>query len=110
MGDENEGSRIPVTTGGEKTFLKYQGKEVWSKLDGKTLRDIVYATPGGKYLNVATGTFDLAELYRSAIAVAGKKKLESTTTMKYDEKFQIFLALALALIVIEAGVSERKKN
>jgi len=33
--------------------------EIWTKLDADTLRKMVNATPGGKYLNVATGTIDL---------------------------------------------------
>ena len=57
LGDENEGSRIPITgPNGEKTFLKYKGKEVWSKLGGDLLRNIVYVTEGGKYLSVGPGT------------------------------------------------------
>ena len=55
LGDENEGKRIPVTNAdGVKTFLKYNGQEIWSRLDADTLRKMVNATPGGKYLNVAT--------------------------------------------------------
>jgi len=30
--------------------------------------------------------------------------------MKYDEKFQIFLALGIGLIICEALISERKKT
>lgn len=109
LGDDREGSRIPITgSDGEKTFLKYQGEEVWSKLDSYTLGKIALAT-GGKYWQVGTGTFDLAELYSFSIAPAVKKELESTTIMRYDEKFQIFLALALGLLVLEAFISERKK-
>ena len=111
LGDENEGSRIPITgPNGEKTFLKYNGQEVWSKLDADTLRKIVYATPGGKYLAVAPGTtLDLGQLYKDLIESAQKRELESVTMMKYDEKFQIFIALALVLIVSEVFISERKK-
>ena len=53
LGDDATGSRIPITgPNGEKTFLKYQGQEVWSKLDSDTLREVAYATEGGKYLSV----------------------------------------------------------
>jgi len=110
LGDENQGSRIPITDKqGRKTFLKYKDKEVRSKLDGDKLRDIAYATPGGSYLPVATGMFDLAELYRSTIAGADQKALQSTTVMRYEEKFQVFLALALVLIVAESMVRETNK-
>jgi Ca-activated chloride channel family protein len=110
LGDENQGSRIPITgPNGEKTFLKYKGQEVWSKLDADVLRKVVYATNGGKYLSVEPGTtLDLGQIYEGLIASAGKRELESTTMLKYDEKYQIFLALALVLIVWEYLTSESK--
>jgi Ca-activated chloride channel family protein len=111
LGDENEGSRIPITgPNGEKTFLKYKGEEVWSKLGGDLLRNIVYVTDGGKYLSVEPGTtLDLGQIYENLIASAEKRELESTTMLKYDEKFQIFVALGLVLLICEAFISERKK-
>ena len=111
LGDEDQGSRIPITgPNGERTFLKYKGQEVWSKVDGDTLREIVYATEGGKYLSVQPGTtLDLGEIYEDLIASAEKRELESATMMRYDEKFQIFVALGIGLIICEALISERKK-
>jgi Ca-activated chloride channel homolog len=112
LGDEKQGSRIPVTgPNSEKTFIKYNGQEVWSKVDGDTLRQVVYATEDGKYLSVEPGTtLDLGQIYGSLIASAKKRQLESTTMLKYDEKFQIFVALGLALIICEAFISERRKT
>lgn len=111
LGDENEGKRIPVTTkDGRKTFLKYDGREIWSKLDADTLRKMVNATPGGKYLNVATGTIDLGNVYRSLIASADKKALESETIKRYEEKFQIFLTMGFILLCIEMITSERRRQ
>jgi Ca-activated chloride channel family protein len=112
LGDENQGSRIPITgPDGEKTFMKYEGQEVWSRLDGDTLRKVVYATNGGKYLSVEPGTtLDLGEIYEGLIASAQKRELESVTMMRYDEKFQIFLALGLVLIVWEYLTSESKRT
>ena len=111
LGDENEGSRIPITgPNGQKTFLKYKGEEVWSKLGGDLLRNIVYVTNGGKYLSVEPGTtLDLGKIYENLIATAEKRELESTTMLKYDEKFQIFVALGLVLLICEALISERRK-
>ncbi len=112
LGDDTTGSRIPITgPNGEKTFLKYNGQEIWSKLDGDTLRKVVYATEGGKYLSVRPGTtLDLGQIYEDLIASAQKRELRSVTMMKYDEKFQIFLALGLVLLICEALTSERKKT
>lgn len=110
LGDENEGSRIPIIgPDGRKTFLMYNGEEVWSKLAGDKLREVVFAT-GGRFLPVRPGeTFNLDQIYADFIATAKKRELESQTMMKYDEKFQIFLALGIALIICEALISERKK-
>jgi len=109
LGDENEGRRIPITNrNGQKTFLKYKGREVWTKLDADTLRKMVNATPGGKYLNVATGTIDLGNVYMQLIAGAEKKALKSEIIKRYEEKFQIFLAIGFAFLCIEMAISERK--
>ncbi|MHC4557424.1 MAG: vWA domain-containing protein [Planctomycetota bacterium] len=110
LGDENEGSRIPITgSDGQRTFLKYDGKEVWSKLAGDKLRQIVFPT-NGRFLPVGPGeTFNLDQIYNDFIATAQKRELESLTMMKYDEKFQIFLALGIVIIICEALISERKK-
>jgi Ca-activated chloride channel family protein len=111
LGDEDQGARIPITgADGARTFLMYDGKEVWSKLAGDKLRDIVFPT-GGRFLAVRPGeTFSLDRIYADLIATAAKRELESTTMMKYDEKFQIFLMLAIVLIILEVLVSERKKT
>lgn len=111
LGDENEGRRIPITrAGGEKTFLKYKGKEIWTRLDADTLRKMVNMTPGGKYLNVATGTIDLGNVYQKLIANASKKDLKSETIKRYEEKFQIFLSMALLLLFVEMAINDRKKE
>jgi Ca-activated chloride channel family protein len=112
LGDENEGSRIPITSpNGEKTFLKYKGQEVWTKLGGDLLRNIVYVTDGGKFLSVRPGTtLDLGQIYENLIASAEKRELESTTMLTYSEKFQIFVALALILLISEAFINERRKT
>ena len=111
IGDEDQGRRIPVTDKtGHKTFLKYDGREVWTKLDADTLRKMVNSTPGGRYLNVATGTIDLGDVYIKLIASAEKKALESKAIKRYEDKFQIFAALMFALLVVELLVSERKRR
>jgi Ca-activated chloride channel family protein len=111
LGDDAAGARIPITgPDGQKTFLKYQGQEVWSKLDSDTLREVAYATDGGKYLSVAPGTtMDLGRIYQDLIASAESRELESMTMMKYDEKFQIFVGLAVVLLMMEVLIGERRR-
>jgi Ca-activated chloride channel homolog len=110
LGDENQGKRIPITDeAGNKTFLKYNGREVWSKLDADTLRKMVNVTPGGKYLNVATGAIDLGSIYTKLVANAEKKDLEAKTVKQYEEKFQVFLFAAFILLCLEIIIRERKR-
>ncbi len=110
LGNEDQGKRIPVTDErGNKSFLTYQGREVWSRLDAETLRKVVNATPGGRYLNVATGTIDLGTVYGNLIAGEEKREIESLTIKLYEEKFQVFLGFALFLLLAEMFVSERRR-
>lgn len=111
LGDETEGRRIPITDAeGRKTFQTYNGQEVWTKLDGNALRKMALATPGGKYLNVATGAIDLGDVYQELVASAEKKDLEAQTVTRYDEKFQVFLLLAFLLAGVEWMISDRMKS
>jgi Ca-activated chloride channel family protein len=112
MGDEKEGSRIPITgPDGQTTFLKYKGQEVWSKLDADTLRKVASATSGGRYVGIEPGTtLDLGEIYQKLVASAEKRQLESATMIAYDERFQIFIAIGITLLVSEVLISERKKR
>ena len=110
LGDESQGQRIPITDQqGRKSFLTYQGEEVWTKLAAGTLREVAAATPDGKYLNVATGDFDLNAIYREFIASAKKKSLDDSRVTLFDEKFQIFLATGFLLLCAETLLGERRR-
>ncbi len=110
LGDENEGRPIPVVDErGQRTYLEYQGQRVFSRLDGDTLRRMVNATPGGKYLPVATGAINLDAVYVSLIGEAEKREVEAQTIRRYEEKFQIFLAAAFVVFCVETALSERRK-
>ena len=109
LGDEVSGTPILVTgEDGSRDFIKNKGEVVRSKLDGATLREMVAATPGGRYLPVATGNFDLGAIYRSLITTAEKRLVESETVERYEEKYQIFLFAALLLLMIEPFVGIRR--
>ena len=69
---------------------------------------MVSATPGGRYLNVATGAIDLGDVYVKLIASAARTELGSAKFRRYEEKFQIFLTLAFVLLCLEIGVRERR--
>lgn len=111
LGDENTGRRIPIRTeAGQETYLSYQGEEVWSKLDAATLKQMAAATPGGRYLNVATGAIDLGDIYAKLIQSAGQRTFETEMVDSYEERFQIFLALAFALLCFDVAIARRRTS
>ncbi|MCA9309971.1 MAG: VWA domain-containing protein [Phycisphaerales bacterium] len=111
LGDENVGARIPITDPrGRRSYLTYEGKEVRTSLDSRMLEQLATATPGGRYLNVATGTVELDKVYRRLMEDAERSEIETRNAVRYDEKFQIFLGLALTLLLIEGLVSERRRG
>lgn len=105
LGSEGDGARIPIVDErGKKVFLKYQDKEVWTKLNAQLLRKIAASTPNGVYLNVGTGNIDLGQVYKQLTAVSDKKEQSSEMLKRYEEKFQIFLAVAVGLLCIEMAL------
>ena len=118
LGDERVGQRVPVapddtaaTAGaaGARSFLRHDGQEVWSRLDADTLRKMTDATPGGRYLNVATGAIDFGEVYRRLIASAEGREIGTRNLERLEEKYQIFLAVCLLLLALEMLLRERKR-
>lgn len=108
LGDET-GTPIVITDeSGRRDVLKYKGEVVRSRLDSDALRAMVNATPGGRYLPVATGNIELDKVYQNLIATAEKREIESQTLERFEEKFQIFLALCLICLALESVLSERK--
>jgi len=100
LGDENKGRRIPIKTERGSEFVTFDGEEVWTRLDADTLRKIAATTEGGQYLNVSTGTFDLAEIYNSLISNSKKIAYEEDSITIYEERFQFFLFVSVILVAI----------
>ncbi len=110
LGDEAAGTSILTPNeNGQYKILKYKGEVVRSRLDSDTLRKMVAETPGGRYLPVSTGNFDLGNVYLNLIASEEKRDLEAQSVELYEEKFQIFLAFALIFLVLESLLGDRKR-
>lgn len=78
-----------------------QSQVVRSKLESGTLRAVAAASPGGVYLEVGTGTIDLAQVYRDLISSADQRTIEMTTQLQYTERFMHFIAAALIFILLD---------
>ena len=104
-----EGDLIPVLDEtGQRSFLKdNQGNVVKSRLDETSLQKIALNT-GGVYVRATNAEFGLDLIYREKIAKMEKRELEAKMNKHYEERFQIFLGLALFLLIIEYFISDKK--
>lgn len=98
------------TGGGVVPGVKYRDREVVSKQDTGTLAKVAAASAGGVYLNVGTGTINLEKVYADLAAPARKKQLEASTSIRYTEGFQAFLAAAVSLLFLEGFIGERRRG
>jgi len=99
-----EGELIPGASGWVKDRA---GQVVKSRLDEDTLKQVA-ADTGGVYLHAAGPSFGLGELYRDYIGTMEKRELASTLEKRFEHRFQLPLAAALVLLVLEPLVGERR--
>src|SRR5262245_56729711 len=100
-----EGELVPGE--GSAFFKDRKGQAVKSRLDEATLERIASDT-GGVYLHAGGVRFGLAELYRDHIAKLEKRGLESTLERRFELRYQVPLALAFLLVLIEPLIGERR--
>jgi Ca-activated chloride channel family protein len=104
LGDPTEGARIPmVDPSGNRTYLKHQGQEVWSKMDERLLQEIALKTQGA-YVPAKTTAYDLGEVYEGHLAKLARGELASEKRKRYRDRFQVFVAAALALFLLERAL------
>lgn len=106
----SEGELIPqVDEYGQTGYLADRGgRIVKTKLNEDILKQIAIST-GGNYVRATQGEFGLTLLYDKSISKLEKYDIESKMKKHYHERFQIFLAFALALLFIDPLISERKR-
>jgi len=101
-----EGELIPLGQG--ETYVKdRQGQVVKSRLDEKGLEDVALAT-GGAYVHGAGASIGLDEIFDGHIAKMERRELQSTLQRRFENRFQVPLALALLLLLFEPLLGERR--
>lgn len=104
----SEGDLIPLGGAGDSGYVKdTKGHVVKSRLNEDTLRQIA-ATTAGAYVHSGEASLGLDEIFRDHISTMEKRELQSTVQRRYDARFQIPLAVAIALLLIEPAVGERR--
>ena len=100
-----EGELLPL---GAEGFVKDRdGQVVKSRLDEATLKEIALST-GGAYVQGIGPTLGLDQVFRDHIAPMERREVASALQRQYEERFQIPLGLAIALLVIEILVPLRR--
>jgi len=83
------------------------GEVVTTSLDEATLEAMARET-GGRYLRATPGENELDRLAEEISEMAGRE-FEARQVTQYEEQYQIFLGLALVLLLAEALVPERRR-
>lgn len=105
-----EGDLIPVIDErGERAYLadKY-GQAVKTRLNEDLLKKIAVAT-GGTYVRATQNDFGLTLIYDKSVSKLEKHEIESKMKKHYQERYQIFLGIAVVLLLIEPLFSEKKR-
>ena len=104
-----EGELIPLTVDGRRAFLKdRQGQVVKSRLDTEILQDIAITT-GGAYVYDSSPSLGLDEVYTRYISQLEKRELTSTLERRYEDRFQLPLALGLILLALEPFIRDQRR-
>lgn len=103
------GGKIPVVgADGRETFLDGpDGEEVVSRLEDSSLRELARIT-GGEYLSAESSPTPLEDLYRERISRLEGRDIEGGRRRIPHDRYQWTLVLALACMLVEAGMRERR--
>lgn len=103
------GELVPITADGQQTFLKdRKGQVVKSRLDEDALQKIA-TTTGGAYVQAQGPNLGLDEVYNEYIGKMEKRDLTSTMERRFEERFQLPLLCAVALLALEPLIGERRR-
>lgn len=103
------GGKIPVATTSGEVFLRDdQGQEVISRMDRASL-DTLASRTGGAFLATFEHVTPLEELYDARISRLEGRELTSGRERIPHDRYQWSLALALACMVVESGLRERRR-
>lgn len=98
LGDPQEGARVPTRdSAGRLAYVKYEGAEVWSKMDEKLLEEIALST-GGAYIPAKTRAYDLGRVYEEHLSKLAQGELQEEKRKRLRERFQIFLGLGILFL------------
>lgn len=106
----SEGAPIPLydARGGREGFLRDEdGTVVTTRLGDQTLRSVAERT-GARYVTAGAGGTGFDDLVDELVGAEGEA-LEERQVTQFEEQFQIFVGMALALLFVEWLLPERRR-
>jgi Ca-activated chloride channel family protein len=105
-----EGELIPAEEDGGRTgFLKDKGGSVVkSSLREDVLEKLALST-GGMYVRAAPGDIGVERILDQGLSKLTRKESDSKMMKAYEERFYWPLAVAFALLAVEAAIPERRR-
>lgn len=105
-----QGAPLPIFQGKQQTGYRKDnsGSTVISRLDEKMLQDIATAG-GGTFVRATTAKSGLNVLL-DEINLMNKTEFGTVAYAEYEDRFQIFLLIGIALLWIELFIVERKNK
>jgi Ca-activated chloride channel family protein len=112
IGDDQRGALIPIEKDGQRTYLKYNDQQLWSKMDPAMLRAIADAG-GGEYHpsgQVTPTQRTLEWIYSEKLVPMEKRAMEKRQVRQQFARFHWPATLALVLLMLETLMSERRRT
>ncbi len=106
----SQSTPIPVydETGRRVDFKRDKNNIVITSTFDDTMLQLIAEKTGGKFFRIDASGTDLDRLYLD-LQKLEKEELASKEFVDFDHKFQIFVGIALALLVIELIIGDRRK-
>lgn len=106
IGDPETGSRIPVRNDqGDRSYVRYDGREVRSRMQENLLLQIAERT-GGAYVPAGVRAIELDRIYTDYIAPKARRHLDVAARERYVHRFQWFILAGLLLLGIDICLQE----
>ncbi len=108
IGDPDDGARIPTIVNGQRSWLRHEGAEVWSRMDPDLLAGVADAG-GGVFVPAGTGLVDLGEFFDEWITTIDQQDRGTSTAREMIPRFRWFAIPALILLLIDPLISNRRR-
>lgn len=109
IGDDGDGARIPIVIDGQPTWVRYEGQEIWSRMDPLLLTEVATAG-GGAFVPAGTSLVDLGEFFDEWIGAIDRRDQASSVTQQKTPRFRWFAVAALVLLVLDTLIAERRRT